>query len=261
MPPEQLCLLLSTGDFIHFSLPDRQRNQTRVPYEGRSDLIRTQMGSPHIVTSVVVVLPLESNAVLQPLATLFGSLGNVLQSFQPGFGKGGNHGHDGSKVKVRVRCHLLLHAISQKDKGQIQNGTGMAAIHDARHGDTTLQRGNERFEDIIVPQNTRRGVIQRTKGFIFAIFFVSIVVANGAAVSRIVDKASVARLRLRGQVLEGCCGCSENERTSCEFRLSFIRVCSSIHRRGMRRYAKSKKDSPSMIFAAVGLVCLPSSNK
>lgn len=77
------------------------------------------------------------------------------------------------------------------------------AIHDTRQGHTTCHGGNERFEDIIVTKDTRLGVIQGAKGFVHAVFLVTVVIPDGASVSGIMDKASVTGLRRRGQGLEG----------------------------------------------------------
>mmetsp|Transcript_5539 Transcript_5539/g.10788 ORF Transcript_5539/g.10788 Transcript_5539/m.10788 type:complete len:237 (-) Transcript_5539:242-952(-) len=79
----------------------------------------------------------------------------------------------------------------------------MAAIHDTRECHTSRHGGNQHLEDMIVTKDAILGVIHGTERFVFPIVFVSVLVRNRAPVSRVVKKASIARLRLRGQGLKG----------------------------------------------------------
>ena len=179
--------------YFHFSLENLQLSNDK---SARYIYLPTRRLVP-------AAMNLESQAILQPLAALLGTLANLFQALQANFGKGSHQGRNGTKVKVRVSLHLLLHAIGKENKGQVENGTGMATIHDARQGHSALHGGNEGFQDVVVAEHTSLGVIQRTKGFVHTVFFVSIIVTNGATVSGVVDKASVTGLRLASQVLEG----------------------------------------------------------
>jgi len=100
-----------------------------------------------------------------------------------------------------------------KQENQVSTTSGTELIigrvysyhsHDTSHKDALLQRRHERRKDIVVANDARLLVIARAQRLVLTVrLFVAIVVFDGAAVSRVVDKESVTRLGALGELAKG----------------------------------------------------------
>jgi hypothetical protein len=77
--------------------------------------------------------------------------------------------HELAKIKVGWDCHFIRLAIGYELKGQIQNGSGMAAIHDARDSDTSRHGPHQNLKQVVVANLTRRSIIHRYQGLVVSV--------------------------------------------------------------------------------------------
>mmetsp|Transcript_13626 Transcript_13626/g.31945 ORF Transcript_13626/g.31945 Transcript_13626/m.31945 type:complete len:355 (-) Transcript_13626:67-1131(-) len=104
------------------------------------------------------------------------------------------------EIDVMIELHGFRHGsvlVWFENVRQIQNGTGVAAVHQGHHVDTFGERFDQNVEQVIVSQHASLLEINRYQGFVVPILFVTACVYQLRAVTRVMQVNSIVLFAIR----------------------------------------------------------------
>mmetsp|Transcript_5791 Transcript_5791/g.17234 ORF Transcript_5791/g.17234 Transcript_5791/m.17234 type:complete len:231 (-) Transcript_5791:210-902(-) len=112
--------------------------------------------------------------------------------------------HQRTEVEVGGHGHLLVLAIGHKDVWQIEDGSGMAAVHNAGGEHALRERGDQDLEEVVIADLSGAGVIEWDQGLVVSVLLVVVLVTELSTVARIMAKDNISWFRF-GHNFPVCC--------------------------------------------------------